>query len=877
MKRSVYLLSVILVLSIVPLFAGCGGGGGGNDGTSVGESTSVTEDAVKTKAQSILPSEEYSIFESRLSAISGDPNYNDYLSTLNQSMDNFINEFEKAQQNESAVNLVHSVQLSTLINIKNRIKGMKATLGDIFGNILDEGRQKFINARMGFSSGVLGSIGGTLDATFIGGSTVQISWGAGIEKTYNFSSFQKAIFPVSQCLGGLGITCGGGGGGNEKVSALFYEKWLFGMKKDIASCEGPSQGVSGSGGLEGAFGVGLGIQGGFGFSQGIKGSCDNAFGSCPIPSTDLSGSSAITYALGISLSGGIQAKAVGALSGSGTTSCTGTARETEDFLDNSLPVEIRYINAGFKMGTDILKNGKNGGFNLPAAVTAILYGYAYSSPTVEQTPLIAKPGDTVIQSGIGFTPNSTATLHFRKPDNSEFTPLSQAIGSDGTFSINYIIPTDRTPGEYIWWAVDISGLVSNEVRFTVASAVGYNVSGRVLYDGTGRAGLPLTLTGGGYSWTASTDSNGAYIFTDIPNGSYTVTPSLFVFSFNPSSIFVMVNNGDVGTQDVVATLIGYSITELPTLGGSGYSTPSAINNKGQVVGDSPLIGGNVHAFFYYSSGQMKDLGTLGGNNSYARGINYSGQVVGHSDTSDGKIHAFLYSGDQMKDLGTLGGNNSYAMDINDSGQVVGYSDTSESKVHAFIYSGGLMTDLGTLTNGFNSSAIAINSYGQIAGNSYNANGEDRAFLYSGGQMIDLGCGYAPYYYPITSYATDINDNGKVVGGSNTCGSALGGCDPITSIFFNGTVSSIPWDGRIGVTSWVYVSGLNGINNYDLIVGTVRYSSNLSQHAILYCHPVFVAFECLIDPSFGWIPSEATKINDIGQIIGPGYLMTPVNN
>ncbi len=66
-----------------------------------------------------------------------------------------------------------------------------------------------------------------------------------------------------------------------------------------------------------------------------------------------------------------------------------------------------------------------------------------------------------------------------------------------------------------------------------------------------------------------------------------------------------------------------------------------------------------------------DLGTLGGNCSYANGINDKGQVVGKSYTSSGKSHAFLYTNGSMTDLGTLGGKSSYANGINNKGQVVG--------------------------------------------------------------------------------------------------------------------------------------------------------------------------------------------------------------
>ena len=80
---------------------------------------------------------------------------------------------------------------------------------------------------------------------------------------------------------------------------------------------------------------------------------------------------------------------------------------------------------------------------------------------------------------------------------------------------------------------------------------------------------------------------------------------------------------------------------------------------------------------------MHDLGTLGGDSSYALGIGETGDIVGWSDTASGGSHAFLYHG-TMHDLGTLGGDCSYATGINDSGEAVGYSDTCGGESHAFL-------------------------------------------------------------------------------------------------------------------------------------------------------------------------------------------------
>src|SRR5215471_9925267 len=68
---------------------------------------------------------------------------------------------------------------------------------------------------------------------------------------------------------------------------------------------------------------------------------------------------------------------------------------------------------------------------------------------------------------------------------------------------------------------------------------------------------------------------------------------------------------------------------------------------------------------------VTDLGSLGGFFSSATAINNSGQVVGTADTSAGAWHPFLYSGGKMIDLGTPAGYEGYANGINNRGQVVG--------------------------------------------------------------------------------------------------------------------------------------------------------------------------------------------------------------
>jgi len=110
---------------------------------------------------------------------------------------------------------------------------------------------------------------------------------------------------------------------------------------------------------------------------------------------------------------------------------------------------------------------------------------------------------------------------------------------------------------------------------------------------------------------------------------------------------------------------------------------------------------------------MLDLGTLGGTFGIANWLNNRGQVVGQSNlVGDLTWHPFLWERGELKDLGTLGGDDGLAMWLNDAGEVVGEADLPGSAVqHAFLWRNGVMTDLGSL--GTDSAAFSINSKGQV--------------------------------------------------------------------------------------------------------------------------------------------------------------------
>src|SRR5207245_298594 len=134
----------------------------------------------------------------------------------------------------------------------------------------------------------------------------------------------------------------------------------------------------------------------------------------------------------------------------------------------------------------------------------------------------------------------------------------------------------------------------------------------------------------------------------------------------------------------------YTVTDLGTLGGT-FSGAGGVDNKGQVVGFSTLLGDmQVHVFLWRSS-VMTDLRTLGGPNSVAPfPLAGRGEIAGVSETSTpdplGEDFCgfgtnliclpFVWQKDVMKPLPTLGGNNGVANEIDNRGQLVGIAENT---------------------------------------------------------------------------------------------------------------------------------------------------------------------------------------------------------
>ena len=343
----------------------------------------------------------------------------------------------------------------------------------------------------------------------------------------------------------------------------------------------------------------------------------------------------------------------------------------------------------------------------------------------------------------------------------------------------------------------------------------------------------------------------------------------------------------------------YQIIDLGTLG-EWESFPYAMNDAGQVVGESLTTTFRNHAFLWTPGEGMIDLDTPGGERSCARAINNAGQVAGWATTADGERRAFLWTpGEGMLNLGTLGGSSSTAFGINSAGQVVGSSTTVDGDSRAFLWlpepayelPAG-MNDLGTL--GGDSSAVFINDAGQVAGSATTATGEQHAFLWTPSEgMVDLGTLGGDY--ASCSGLSNMNNAGQVSGVSATATGQwhafvwtapdgmrdLGTPDGERSFSsgLNEAGQAVGWwqrpSGQYHAFLWTPEEGMRdlgtlggtdsfglGISNAGQVMGQSRTASG-ARHAFLWTRS-----EVMIDLStLGGTESQAWLMNSSGQILG----------
>jgi probable HAF family extracellular repeat protein len=199
---------------------------------------------------------------------------------------------------------------------------------------------------------------------------------------------------------------------------------------------------------------------------------------------------------------------------------------------------------------------------------------------------------------------------------------------------------------------------------------------------------------------------------------------------------------------------------------------TGVNSSGVATGFLGLESSNgpdLEHPFVWKDGVLTDLGTVGGYEARPSAINEAGQVVGNSDhIHNVSYRGFLWDGTQRFALDPLGRRpntygDSYAFDINNGGQIVGATSTETSNLpHPVTWINRHAAALGDPKNAWYAYGVAINDHGTIAvwGR---GNAPDRGvpFLWRDGVYTQL-----PGLTPTASAGiNDLNENDVAVGSS----------------------------------------------------------------------------------------------------------------
>lgn len=305
----------------------------------------------------------------------------------------------------------------------------------------------------------------------------------------------------------------------------------------------------------------------------------------------------------------------------------------------------------------------------------------------------------------------------------------------------------------------------------------------------------------------------------------------------------------------------YSIKDIGLVGEG--ATVEGLNERGDIVGAVPVSpGGTRFNGWWFKDGKMTDLGRCGGIGCRAMDINRMGQIVGNIGRN-----AYIHTHGKFIDIAAFVRPPGIALALNDLAEVVGWytlipfpGENYPPEKHAFIFRGRNFTDLGTL-GGMDSVATDINEQGQVVGYASTYGGETHAFLYQNGRMVDLGT-----LGGTESRAISINNNGQIVGSANLAGSNR----PHAFLYSDGKMSDLgTLDGSESVATC--------INNKQMIVGTS------GTRAFLYSQGTMIDLLTLVSPESNWKSLTPRCINNGDQIAGTGvrpdgllhiFLMSP---
>lgn len=320
----------------------------------------------------------------------------------------------------------------------------------------------------------------------------------------------------------------------------------------------------------------------------------------------------------------------------------------------------------------------------------------------------------------------------------------------------------------------------------------------------------------------------------------------------------------------------YAITDLGGLSPDTTDTrANAINNLGQVVGREVGTDNAFHAFVW-DKGKVSQLPEFGYVDVVARSINDSGAIAGTVDDVAGRDQeqGFVwtknasggYDGAYYGDRTVL---EKYFRDINNLNQVAGqFVDArgvggAPSPSRAFYWENGITTVLPTL-GGNIGAARAINDKSELVGNVATGAGQTTvtAAFWKKDPNGNFTLQSLGTFGGLQSFALDINNASQVVG------QYIPATDKsIPFLWQNGSKTDL---GSLGGSTGNALS----INNRSQVVGfsnTAKdaISGREVSHAFIWENGQIFDLNSLLVGGSGWQLTQATGINDRGQIVGYG--------